>query len=221
MKEACNLLGLPTTTPLHTVYVTSKFLNMKPFISNYLIVFFNKFHENSLRSCHTILVKAAHTPPLPHTPHTPPLPHTSLQAGCTALQPLRTLKQAMQERQCFVIWNVKDELPVSLICSPFLLSQTHPRKHPTSPPHLHKHPTSPPRPHNHSTSPPHSPLKIEIDLGPDSTFHSIFACPILRQQTTEANPPLRLLCGHVISKDAFNKLISAEKWLQVSSITQK
>lgn len=99
--------------------------------------------------------------------------YTVIQAGCRALQPLMTLKQAMQDRQCSVIWNVRDELP------------------------------------------------IEIDLGPDSSFHSIFACPILRQQTNDSNPPLRLVCGHVISKDAFNKLISAEKWLQVNPSAQK
>ena len=37
-------------------------------------------------------------------------------------------------------------------------------------------------------------------------YHSVFSCPILRQQTTFANPPMRLKCGHVISKDALEKL---------------
>jgi hypothetical protein len=54
-------------------------------------------------------------------------------------------------------------------------------------------------------------LPIEIDLGQESRFHSIFACPILRQQTTDANPPLRLTCGHCISRDALNKLSSGHK----------
>ncbi|XP_070509226.1 E3 ubiquitin-protein ligase RMND5A isoform X2 [Chironomus tepperi] len=49
-------------------------------------------------------------------------------------------------------------------------------------------------------------LPIEIDV---DRYHSIFACPILRQQSTEDNPPMRLKCGHVISKDALNKLSSA------------
>ena len=52
-------------------------------------------------------------------------------------------------------------------------------------------------------------LPIEIDLGPDCRYHSIFACPILRQQTTDANPPQRLTCGHCISRDALNKLSSS------------
>ncbi|GAB0099055.1 E3 ubiquitin-protein ligase RMND5A [Sergentomyia squamirostris] len=51
-------------------------------------------------------------------------------------------------------------------------------------------------------------LPIEIDLDPDNRYHSIFACPILRQQSTEDNPPMKLICGHVISRDALNKLSS-------------
>jgi len=51
-------------------------------------------------------------------------------------------------------------------------------------------------------------LPIEIDLGTNSRYHSIFACPILRQQTSDSNPPLKLTCGHCISRDALNKLSS-------------
>ncbi|XP_076057536.1 required for meiotic nuclear division 5 protein souji isoform X2 [Oratosquilla oratoria] len=54
-------------------------------------------------------------------------------------------------------------------------------------------------------------LPIEIDLGPTCRYHSIFACPILRQQSTESNPPMRLICGHVISRDALNKLTNGNK----------
>lgn len=49
-------------------------------------------------------------------------------------------------------------------------------------------------------------LPIEIDLDPEYRYHSIFACPILRQQTSEDNPPKKLTCGHVISSDALLKL---------------
>ncbi|RUS89327.1 hypothetical protein EGW08_002934 [Elysia chlorotica] len=50
-------------------------------------------------------------------------------------------------------------------------------------------------------------LPVEIDLGQEYRYHSIFACPILRQQSSEQNPPMRLMCGHVISKDALHKLV--------------
>jgi hypothetical protein len=55
-------------------------------------------------------------------------------------------------------------------------------------------------------------LPIEVDLGLDCRFHSMFACPILRQQSTDSNPPVRLICGHVISRDALHKLTSGSKW---------
>jgi hypothetical protein len=49
-------------------------------------------------------------------------------------------------------------------------------------------------------------LPIEIDLGLDYRYHSVFTCPILKLPSTEQNPPMRLKCGHVISKDAMHKL---------------
>lgn len=54
-------------------------------------------------------------------------------------------------------------------------------------------------------------LPIEIDLGQNVRYHSIFACPILRQQTTDNNPPMRLTCGHCISRDALTKLTVGHK----------
>ncbi|KPP70400.1 protein RMD5A-like [Scleropages formosus] len=54
-------------------------------------------------------------------------------------------------------------------------------------------------------------LPIEVDLGKRCWYHSVFACPILRQQTTESNPPMKLVCGHIISKDALNKMINGSK----------
>ncbi|XP_024433611.2 E3 ubiquitin-protein transferase RMND5B isoform X2 [Desmodus rotundus] len=54
-------------------------------------------------------------------------------------------------------------------------------------------------------------LPIEIELGMKCWFHSVFACPILRQQTSESNPPIKLICGHVISQDALNKLVNGGK----------
>ncbi|KAI5706554.1 hypothetical protein M8J75_009310 [Diaphorina citri] len=53
--------------------------------------------------------------------------------------------------------------------------------------------------------------QIEIDLGSNHRYHSVFACPILKTQSTETNPPMRLVCGHVISREALNKLGTATK----------
>ena len=49
-------------------------------------------------------------------------------------------------------------------------------------------------------------LPIEIDLGSEYRYHSTFTCPILKQPSTDQNPPVKLKCGHVISKDAMHKL---------------
>ncbi|KPI92449.1 Protein RMD5-like B [Papilio xuthus] len=55
-------------------------------------------------------------------------------------------------------------------------------------------------------------LPLEVELGAEGGgYHSVFACPILRQQASEQNPPMRLLCGHVISRDALNKLAMGVK----------
>lgn len=55
-------------------------------------------------------------------------------------------------------------------------------------------------------------LPVEVDLGGEGGgHHSVFACPILRQQASEQNPPMRLLCGHVISRDALTKLAQGVK----------
>ena len=50
-------------------------------------------------------------------------------------------------------------------------------------------------------------LPVEIDLEPSMRFHSIFACPILRQQALdEGSQPVRLVCGHLIGYDSMKKV---------------
>ncbi|KAI6036629.1 RING-type zinc-finger-domain-containing protein, partial [Pisolithus microcarpus] len=49
-------------------------------------------------------------------------------------------------------------------------------------------------------------LPIEITLAPENRYHSIFACPVSKEQSTEQNPPMMMVCGHVITKDSLHKL---------------
>ncbi|CAG8541111.1 7891_t:CDS:2 [Ambispora gerdemannii] len=49
-------------------------------------------------------------------------------------------------------------------------------------------------------------LPVEVPLTDDMRYHSIFACPVSKEQATEDNPPMMMPCGHVICKDSLNKL---------------
>ncbi len=45
-------------------------------------------------------------------------------------------------------------------------------------------------------------LPTEVPLPPKLTFHSIFSCPVSREQASAENPPVLLQCGHVICRNS-------------------
>ncbi|CAL9087245.1 unnamed protein product [Musa textilis] len=49
-------------------------------------------------------------------------------------------------------------------------------------------------------------LPVPVDLGREFQFHSIFVCPVLREQGSDENPPMLMPCGHVVSKQSIAKL---------------
>eukprot|EP00242_Pyramimonas_sp_CCMP2087_P001399 CAMPEP_0198231546 /NCGR_PEP_ID=MMETSP1445-20131203/115260_1 /TAXON_ID=36898 /ORGANISM="Pyramimonas sp., Strain CCMP2087" /LENGTH=373 /DNA_ID=CAMNT_0043912169 /DNA_START=201 /DNA_END=1322 /DNA_ORIENTATION=- len=49
-------------------------------------------------------------------------------------------------------------------------------------------------------------LPVEISLGEDFAFHSVFACPVSRDQSSADNPPMLMPCGHVLCKVSITKL---------------
>ncbi|KAF2813120.1 uncharacterized protein BDZ99DRAFT_382694 [Mytilinidion resinicola] len=49
-------------------------------------------------------------------------------------------------------------------------------------------------------------LPVEIPLPPAYHFHSIFVCPVSKEQATDQNPPMMMPCGHVIAKESLDKI---------------
>ncbi|KAL4386284.1 hypothetical protein GQ457_09G010960 [Hibiscus cannabinus] len=49
-------------------------------------------------------------------------------------------------------------------------------------------------------------LPVPVELGKEFQFHSIFVCPVSKEQSTEDNPPMLMPCGHVLCKQSINKM---------------
>lgn len=49
-------------------------------------------------------------------------------------------------------------------------------------------------------------LPVELPLPARMRFHSIFVCPVSKEQGTEKNPPMIMPCGHVIAKESLLRL---------------
>lgn len=49
-------------------------------------------------------------------------------------------------------------------------------------------------------------LPVPLELGNEFQFHSIFVCPVSRDQSSQENPPMMMPCGHVISKQSMMRL---------------
>ncbi|KZF22068.1 putative regulator of gluconeogenesis Rmd5 [Xylona heveae TC161] len=55
-------------------------------------------------------------------------------------------------------------------------------------------------------------LPVEIPLPPSYHFHSIFVCPVSKEQTTDQNPPMRMPCGHVVAQESLMRLSKGSKF---------
>ncbi|KAI4146445.1 MAG: hypothetical protein LQ341_002077 [Variospora aurantia] len=49
-------------------------------------------------------------------------------------------------------------------------------------------------------------IPVEVPLPPSYRFHSIFVCPVSKEQTTDQNPPMMMPCGHVVAKESLMRL---------------
>lgn len=47
-------------------------------------------------------------------------------------------------------------------------------------------------------------MPVELPLPDSMTFHQIFVCPVSKEQATDANPPMRMECGHVLARESIH-----------------
>lgn len=55
-------------------------------------------------------------------------------------------------------------------------------------------------------------LPVEIPLPPAYHFHSIFVCPVSKEQTTDENPPMMMPCGHVVAQESLARLSKGSRF---------
>jgi E3 ubiquitin-protein transferase RMND5 len=58
----------------------------------------------------------------------------------------------------------------------------------------------------------HNELPVETPLPSAYQFHSIFVCPVSKEQTTDQNPPMLLPCCHVIAQESLQRLSKGAKF---------
>lgn len=55
-------------------------------------------------------------------------------------------------------------------------------------------------------------LPFETPLPQSMLFHSIFVCPVSKEQTTEDNPPMVIPCGHMLARETLQKLCKGNRF---------
>lgn len=54
--------------------------------------------------------------------------------------------------------------------------------------------------------------QVEVSLPPSYLFHSIFVCPVSKEQATDDNPPMMMPCGHVIAEESLRRLSKGNRF---------
>lgn len=55
-------------------------------------------------------------------------------------------------------------------------------------------------------------LPFETPLPESMLYHSIFVCPVSKEQTTDANPPMVIPCGHMLARETLQKLCKGNRF---------
>jgi hypothetical protein len=121
--------------------------------------------------------------------------YVAATAGAIALPVLAKVKSKIKANGA--TWTTDQELPVRFfvfLLSPSLHSLLFLLSFPTSFLRLCSNPA------NNETK------QFEVPLPPAYQFHSIFVCPVSKDQATDNNPPMMMPCGHVICKESLEKI---------------
>jgi len=49
-------------------------------------------------------------------------------------------------------------------------------------------------------------MPFETPLPDSMLYHSIFVCPVSKEQTTDTNPPVVIPCGHMVCRTTLERL---------------
>ncbi|ESQ53294.1 hypothetical protein EUTSA_v10025455mg [Eutrema salsugineum] len=49
-------------------------------------------------------------------------------------------------------------------------------------------------------------LPVAVALPKEYQFHSVFVCPVSKEQSSDDNPPMMMSCGHVLCKQTINRM---------------
>lgn len=55
-------------------------------------------------------------------------------------------------------------------------------------------------------------LPVEMPLPSAFRFHSVFVCPVSKEQTTDENPPMMMPCGHVIAQETLARMSKGSRF---------
>ena len=49
-------------------------------------------------------------------------------------------------------------------------------------------------------------LPVEVPIQDEHRYHSLFVCPVSKEQSSETNPAMLLKCGHMLCKESMTTL---------------